>query len=88
MLPQSFPAMYSSTITEYENNKNGKLMQSRTENGSDSILNQLPKHIPAEQPLIWRNIIGLAILHATAIYMFATRYREAKFWTWIWSMYL
>ncbi|KAL0116181.1 hypothetical protein PUN28_011203 [Cardiocondyla obscurior] len=77
--------MYSSTITEHEDNKNRKSAQ-ETENGRNSILNQPAMHMPAEQPLIWRNIIVIAILHVTAIYLFATRYREAKFWTWMWSI--
>lgn len=88
MLLQTFPAMYSSTVTEYEDNKNQKLVQPGTENDRDSVLNQPPKHMPAEQPLIWTNIIIITILHVAAIYLFATRYREAKFWTWMWGMYL
>lgn len=88
MLLQIFSAMYSSTITEYEDNKNRKLMKLGTENGRDLILNQPPKHMPAEQPLIWRNIIVIAVLHVATIYLFATRYHEAKFWTWMWCMYL
>ncbi|KAG8036842.1 hypothetical protein G9C98_004164, partial [Cotesia typhae] len=39
----------------------------------------------AEQPLIWRNIIGIFLLHAFAIYSLATRYHEAKWQTWIFS---
>ncbi|KAG5307791.1 ACO11 desaturase, partial [Pseudoatta argentina] len=78
--------MYSSTITKYEGNKNQMLVQPGTENGRDSNLNQPPKHMSAEQPLIWRNIIVIVVLHIVAIYLFATRYREAKFWTWIWSI--
>ncbi|KYN02790.1 Acyl-CoA Delta(11) desaturase [Cyphomyrmex costatus] len=78
--------MYSSTITKYENNKNRMLVQPGTENGRDLNLNQPPKHMPAEQPLIWRNIMVIVILHIVAIYLFITRYREAKFWTWMWSI--
>lgn len=82
-----FAAMYSSTITEYEDNKGRK--STGTENGRCSVLNQPSKeHIPAVQPLIWRNIIGIASLHVVAIYMFATRYHEAKFWTWMWGTHL
>ncbi|XP_020278827.1 acyl-CoA desaturase 1-like isoform X8 [Pseudomyrmex gracilis] len=77
-------SMYSSTITEYEDNKGRK--STGTENGRCSVLNQPSKeHIPAAQPLIWRNIIVIASLHVVAIYLFATRYHEAKFWTWIWE---
>ncbi|XP_012541280.2 (11Z)-hexadec-11-enoyl-CoA conjugase [Monomorium pharaonis] len=87
MLFQTFPAMYSSTIIEYEDNKNRKLVQLKMENGRNSILNQPPKHMPAEQPLIWLNIIAITVLHVTAIYVFVTRYHEAKFWTWIWNIF-
>ncbi|KYN14964.1 Acyl-CoA Delta(11) desaturase [Trachymyrmex cornetzi] len=85
---QFFYSVYlnDSTITKYEDNKNQMLVQSGTENGRDSNLNQPPKHMPAEQPLIWRNIIVIVVLHIVAIYLFATRYREAKFWTWMWSI--
>ncbi|KAM0731934.1 Acyl-CoA Delta-9 desaturase [Formica fusca] len=79
--------MYSSTIVEYEDNKSQKLTQSETEDGKNSILDQPPKeNIPAEQPLIWRNIIGIPALHVIAIYLFVTRYNEAKFWTWIFEI--
>lgn len=88
ILFQIFLAMYSSTITKYEDNKNQMLVQPGTENGRDSNLNQPPKHMPAKQPLIWRNIIVIIVLHIVAIYLFATRYHEAKFWTWMWCTYL
>lgn len=72
-----------------ENNKDKISMHARTENSKDSSLNQPPKeHIPAVQPLIWSNIIIIAALHVVSIYLFITRYSEAKFWTWIFSTYL
>ncbi|XP_014486343.1 PREDICTED: acyl-CoA Delta(11) desaturase-like [Dinoponera quadriceps] len=72
--------MYSSTITEYEDGKDRKSAQT----ANDTILHQPPKeHIPAKQPLIWRNIIGIAVLHVASLYMFAKYYQDAKFWTWI-----
>ncbi|XP_025266114.1 (11Z)-hexadec-11-enoyl-CoA conjugase [Camponotus floridanus] len=78
--------MYNSTITEYEGNKSRKLTL-RTENGKNSILDQPPKeNIPAVQPLIWRNIIAIPVLHIITIYLFVTRYNEAKFWTWIFTI--
>jgi hypothetical protein len=89
--PQTFPvpAMYSSTITEYEDNKGRRSAQLETQNGRGSIRDQPPEgHVPAEQPLIWRNIIFFAVLHVSTIYVFATRYHEAKFWTWIWGTYV
>jgi len=82
------PTMYSSTITEYEDNKSRKLTLG-AENGKNSILDQPPKeNIPAVQPLIWRNVIGIPVLHVIAIYLFVTRYNEAKFWTWIFGTFL
>ncbi|XP_012225574.1 acyl-CoA Delta(11) desaturase-like isoform X2 [Linepithema humile] len=74
--------MYSSTITEYEDNKDKKSLE--TKNEKESIFDQPPKeHIPAVQPLIWRNIIGLAILHVLAIYLFITRIFKVSIWTWV-----
>lgn len=81
------PAMYSSTIIEYEDNKSRKLTLG-TQNGKNSILDQPPKeNIPAVQPLIWRNVIGIPVLHVIAIYLFITRYNQAKLWTWIFSTF-
>ncbi|XP_050446405.1 acyl-CoA Delta-9 desaturase-like [Cataglyphis hispanica] len=79
--------MYSSKTLEYEDNESRKLTQSETEDCKNSILDELPKeNIPAEQPLIWRNVIGIPILHIISIYLFVTRYHEAKFWTWIFEI--
>nr|XP_012225499.1 PREDICTED: acyl-CoA desaturase-like [Linepithema humile] len=76
--------MYSSSVTRYEDNEDQKLLQLETENKKNSILDQPPKeHIPAVQPLIWRNIIGIAVLHFLAPYFFITRFFQIKFWTWI-----
>ncbi|GAB1867762.1 Acyl-CoA Delta(11) desaturase [Camponotus japonicus] len=78
--------MYSSTITEYEDNKSRKLTLG-TENGKNSILDQPPKeNIPAVQPLVWYTVIGVPVFHVIAIYIFVTRYNEAKFWTWIFTI--
>ena len=83
------PVMRSSTITEYEDNKSRKLTQSEIEDDNNSILDQPPKeHIPAVQPLIWRNVIGIPILHVIAIYMFITQVRNVTLPTWIFGMYL
>lgn len=80
--------MYSSSITKYEDNEDQKLLPLETEN-KNSILDQPPKeHIPAVQPLIWRNIIGIAVLHILALYLFITRFYKIKFWTWIFGTYL
>ena len=80
--------MYNSTITEYEDDKDKKSPQMRVENENISILDQPPKNVPAVQPLIWRNIIGIAVLHYLAIYMFVTRFFEIKLWTWIFGTHL
>ncbi|KAJ8674813.1 hypothetical protein QAD02_010599, partial [Eretmocerus hayati] len=46
---------------------------------------QVPGEGKAEQPLIWRNIIGIAVLHLIAFHSLFFRSGEAKFWTWIFS---
>lgn len=77
--------MYSSTITEYEDKEdNRKLVQPVTENST--MLNPPPDHIPALQPLIWRNIISIAVLHVAGLYLFITLVNKVKFWTWIFGM--
>ncbi|OXU32084.1 hypothetical protein TSAR_007841 [Trichomalopsis sarcophagae] len=70
-------AMYSSTVTQFEEAPN-KVEE-------DSEPSPLPVKEEGEQPWIWRNIIGIAILHVLAVYSFATRYHEAKLGTWIFN---
>ncbi|XP_034186891.2 acyl-CoA Delta-9 desaturase isoform X2 [Osmia lignaria lignaria] len=74
--------MYSSTVTQYEEKKevNGKVE-----------VDVEPLALPAEessasQPIIWRNVIGIIVLHFLPVYGFVNGYRDAKFWTWIWSI--
>lgn len=43
---------------------------------------------PARQQIIWRNVIGIIVLHFLAVYGFVSGYRDAKLWTWIWSKYI
>ncbi|XP_011870643.1 PREDICTED: acyl-CoA Delta(11) desaturase-like isoform X2 [Vollenhovia emeryi] len=78
--------MPGSTLAEYVDDENRKLTQPETENDKDSVLNQPPKHMEGEQPLIWFNIIGIALLHAVALYLFVTQIHLFKFWTWVWSI--
>ncbi|XP_076248274.1 acyl-CoA Delta-9 desaturase [Calliopsis andreniformis] len=73
--------MYSSTITQYEEKKPPQSTEQDVE----------PTPIPKEQtlarqPIIWRNVIGITVLHFLAIYGLVTRYQDAKFWTWIWNV--
>lgn len=72
--------MYSSTITQYEKPK-------KNEFNHHDVPSQLPCHEEGEQPLIWRNILGIAILHVLAIVNVVLYYDCAKFNTWIFSKY-
>lgn len=45
------------------------------------------KRSPARLRIIWRNVIGIIVLHFLAVYGFVNGYRDAKLWTWIWSEY-
>lgn len=71
-------AMYSSTITQFEETPNKKVEE-------DSEPTPLPVKEEGEQPYIWRNIFGIAVLHVLAFYSFFTRSHEAKLGTWIFS---
>lgn len=71
--------MYTTTVTRYEEKKE-----------AEKDVEPLPvprERIPASQPIIWRNVIGIIVLHFLAVYGFVTGYRDAMFWTWIWSEY-
>lgn len=48
----------------------------------------LPVRTSASQRIIWRNVIGIIVLHFLAVYGFVSGYRDAKLWTWIWSKYI
>lgn len=67
--------MYTSTVTQFEEPPKKATID----------LTAPPTEAKAEQPLIWRNIIGIGILHTIAIYTFVTSAHEAKLWTWIFS---
>ena len=71
--------MYSSTITQFEEPPKKK----PTEEASEPT--PLPCREEGEQPLIWRNIIALAILHGVAIYNVVFYAHLATLGTWIFS---
>lgn len=77
--------MYTTTVTQYEEKKEeaGRTLEKDVE--------PLPvprERTPASQPIIWQNVIGIIVLHFLAVYGFVSGYRDAKFWTWIWSEYI
>ncbi|XP_054002310.1 acyl-CoA Delta-9 desaturase-like isoform X2 [Hylaeus anthracinus] len=74
--------MYSSTVTEYEEKKND---DRHVEEIVESFKLSKGRAL-TETPIIWENVIGMAALHALAIYGFVQGYRDAKFWTWMWHI--
>ena len=72
--------MISSTVTQLQVTAKQRITKLNTAAKSEHLPSEY-----AEQPLIWRNIIGIAILHILAVYSLITSYKEAKFWTWIFS---
>ena len=75
--------MYTTTVTRYEEKKEAD----RTLENDVEPLPVPRERTPASQPIIWRNVIGIIVLHFLAVYGFVSGYRDAKFWTWIWSEY-
>ena len=71
--------MHSTTITQVE-----EVPKRKTE---DFVPEKVLYASDTVQPLLWKNIIGIAILHFLAFYAFATSYHEAKLWTWIFSKF-
>lgn len=78
-----FFQMITTTITQYE------LPAKQKVENADIAVEDPPQlqSQPAQQPLIWRNIFGIAVLHMLAVYAFAASYKEAKLWTWIFSTF-
>ena len=74
--------MYTSTVTQFEEPPKKDLPVEEKDSEPEALPNE-----EGEQPLIWRNIIGIGILHVLAVYAFITSYQNAKFWTWIFSEY-
>lgn len=75
--------MYSSTITQFEDPPKKDIKGLKDFKEYDSEPSILPCDEEGEQPLIWRNIIALAILHILAVYSFVTSYDQAKLGTYI-----
>ncbi|KAF3428451.1 hypothetical protein E2986_08871 [Frieseomelitta varia] len=74
--------MYTTTVTQYEEKKEAD----RTLEKDVEPLPVPRERTPASQPIIWRNVIGIIVLHFLAVYGFVSGYRDAKFWTWIWNI--
>lgn len=72
--------MYSSTVTQFEEPPQKDPLD---EVSAEPIA--LPKESSVIQPLIWRNVIGIAALHLMAINAFITSSQDAQLWTWIFS---
>ncbi|XP_014209579.1 acyl-CoA Delta(11) desaturase-like [Copidosoma floridanum] len=77
--------MYSSTVTQYEEPRKDKIEKIEEIEKSDEEPTQLPCKEDGEQPLIWLNIIGIAVLHVLALYAFIFHYNLAKWQTWVFS---
>ncbi|XP_048514521.1 acyl-CoA Delta(11) desaturase-like [Athalia rosae] len=79
--------MFTSTVTQFKESEVERKKSIR-DGGVAAEVAAEPIPLPpqsAEQPLIWINIIVLAILHFVAFYGFATNYHRAKLWTWVFS---
>ncbi|KAK1127953.1 hypothetical protein K0M31_003446 [Melipona bicolor] len=74
--------MYTTTVTRYEEKKEAD----RTLEKDVEPLPVPRERTPASQPIIWQNVIGIIVLHFLAVYGFVSGYRDAKFWTWIWTI--
>ncbi|XP_063977669.1 acyl-CoA Delta-9 desaturase-like [Diachasmimorpha longicaudata] len=72
--------MHTATMWEFEEPKPDKEPK---EIASEPT--PLPSLAHVKQPLIWRNIIGIAVLHILAVYLLATNWSIATMWTWIFS---
>ncbi|XP_058798659.1 acyl-CoA Delta-9 desaturase-like isoform X2 [Phymastichus coffea] len=71
--------MYSSTITQVEQASDNDFEE-------DDMPSALPCHEDGEQPFIWRNILGLAVLHVLAVSNFILYYDQGKLNTWIFTI--
>lgn len=54
---------------------------------SEEIADPVPElpEKPVHQQIIWRNVIGIGLLHLIAIRGFVTGYNLATVWTWVFS---
>lgn len=78
--------MYTTTVTTRQSEEEKKKDDNRTvEEDVEPV--PLGERTPARLRIIWRNVIGIIVLHFLAVYGFVNGYRDAKLWTWIWSKY-
>lgn len=78
--------MYTTTVTTRQSEEEKKKDDNRTvEEDVEPV--PLGERSPARLRIIWRNVIGIIVLHFLAVYGFVNGYRDAKLWTWIWSKY-
>ncbi|XP_017753411.1 PREDICTED: stearoyl-CoA desaturase 5-like [Eufriesea mexicana] len=73
--------MYTSTETRHEDENASQAMEKDAEPFPLSA-----ERTPAGQQIIWRNVIGIIVLHFLPVYGFVSGYRDAKLWTWIWTV--
>nr|XP_031825342.1 stearoyl-CoA desaturase 5-like [Nomia melanderi] len=74
--------MYCSTLTQYEEQK-------KPDQNLEKDVVPLPigrEQTRVSQPIIWRNVIAIAVLHFLAVYSFVTRYSEGTLWIWIFTI--
>lgn len=77
--------MYTTTVTTRHSEE--KKEENRTVEEDVEPVPLAGKRSPARLRIIWRNVIGIIVLHFLAVYGFVNGYRDAKLWTWIWSEY-
>lgn len=76
--------MYTTTVTTRHSEEKE---ENRTAEEDVEPVPLAGKRSPARLRIIWRNVIGIIVLHFLAVYGFVNGYRDAKLWTWIWSEY-
>ncbi|XP_028521409.1 acyl-CoA Delta-9 desaturase-like [Apis cerana] len=77
--------MYTTTVTTRQSEEEKKKDDNRTvEEDVEPV--PLGERTPARLRIIWRNVIGIIVLHFLAVYGFVNGYRDAKLWTWIWNI--
>lgn len=76
--------MYTTTVTTRHSEE--KKEENRTVEEDVEPVPLAGKRSPARLRIIWRNVIGIIVLHFLAVYGFVNGYRDAKLWTWIWNI--
>lgn len=79
--------MYTTTVTTRHEEKKKDDNHRKMEEDVEPVP-LAGKRTPARLRIIWRNVIGIIVLHFLAVYGFVNGYRDAKLWTWIWSKYI